>query len=249
MKKMNIMMSGLLLSVGTSTLNVQAEENVYKSEGTITYTQGNPPPVVTPPGSEGPEITEPDVNPTTGPLMIIAATPIDFGVQETTIAAKNYFATDFQTSIKGSPEEKITTENFLKFRDLRATDDHRYKLYAQMTKQFTQNTSQLKGAALSYSNLRLLTTAANMENMPAEEEMMLASTLDLVPGIDGVSAGEKELVFENESAEKGFGTYDITFGEYEKNSSQSIKLAVPGNLPIIKGQYVAEITWTMSDTF
>lgn len=242
-------MSGLLLSIGVSNLKVQAEENVYKSEGTITYIQGNPPPIVTPPGSEGPEITEPGVNPTTGPLMIIAATPIDFGVQETTTVAKNYFASDFQTSIKNSPEDVITTENFVKFRDLRATDDHRYKIYAQMTKQFTQNSSQLKGAVLSYSNLRLMTTTANMENMPGEDEMMLAEKFDLVPGIDGVSGGEKEIVFENESAEKGFGIYDIAFGEYKKNSTQSIKLAVPGNLPIIKGQYEAEITWTMSDTF
>jgi hypothetical protein len=239
----------LLFSAGVLPLAAQAQENSYDTEGVITYEQGNKPPIVTPPGTEGPEIKEPGVNPEVSPLMIIAATPIDFGQQENTTTAQTYYAKDFETTAKTGNDDKLTMENFVKFRDIRATDSREYKIYVQMTKQFTKDTSILKGAELNYSNLRLLTTSSNQDNMPALEDRTLASTIKLTPGVDGTSAGDPQLVYENNSVEKGFGIYDITFGEFGNNSKDSVKLNVPANLPILKGQYVSEMTWSITDTF
>lgn len=265
--------SGLLCTILLGSLFVAPsvgfgeETNSYVSDGIIQYKQEEIPDVIiTPPTKEEPEIDQPKPNETKGLLMIMGATPVDFGINEATNAQKEYYAANFSTFETATPENAVTSEHFVKFRDLRAVEKHNYTITAQMTKQFTIRNADgtdgpvLKGAKLDYSNLRLETTDANAlaGNKPsvvaADNEATLATAIGLAPDNDGVSAGSQVQVLDvHADSNKGFGVFDIVFGtlgatEENLKSERSVKLTVPANLAIVAGkQYKADITWTIAE--
>jgi hypothetical protein len=255
MKKQSIYSAALLAAItaGVVLPTVAGAETSGVGTGIITFEQGELPPVVTPPGEEGPEIDEPKPNEPLGSFDIIAVTPLDFdthATEGTTAAAKKYFAKEFATTATVSGDD-ITTENFVKFGDIRSTDDHKYTVSAALTKQFKKDASAtaaayLTGAKLNFSNVRTVTTTANAANALATSAV--AASFSLTPDADGVSAGAAVDVVSNTDATKGYGIHDIVFGTKGTNADQSVELEVPGNVNLLVGEYKAEITWTIATT-
>lgn len=226
-------------------------------KGTIKYEQGNEKPDVTPPGEEGPEIDGPDTPEDWNPLMIVGATTLDFDTQKigTFTADQVYNAKDFTTTETVSGDA-VTTENFVKFRDIRGVKNHDYTVSAQMTKQFTafDGTAYdedliLKGASLGYSNASLVTTAANADNLPAvgSADTTLQTAFNLAPdSATGSAAGDSVTVLSTKG-QKGFGVFDIKFGELGTTSQESVKLTVPKSNQLTTNTYQGEITWTIAE--
>jgi hypothetical protein len=277
MKKQNIYSAAALAAMAASVILpvvVSADETrtpgTGTGEGKIEFVQGTLDPEVTPPGSDGPTIDGPTPNQPLGDLDIIAVTPLDFQKHKTAATGpmKAYFAKNFTakatadgTDAAGNPYTEgdiVTTENFVKFGDIRSTDDHSYDITAQLTKQFTKEDESttggtkgatLNGATLNFYNVTTVTTAANSAN--ALSSSATTSSFKLAAGADGVSAGDAVNVIHNTDASKGYGIHDIKFGNVaDKNgatdSATSVQLQVPGTVNLSKGIYTAEITWTIS---
>lgn len=217
----------------------------YTGTGHIKFNQGVPEDPMTPPGEDGPEIDEPEVNPNKGPLMILGVSPLEFGEHDvTTYSADPTFYAEAFTTTETESGAEISMPNFVKFADIRATGDNSYTLSAQMTKQFTNDaeSSTLDGATLTYGNINVLTTDTYADRL-ANVQAGLTNTTQVLNETDTVE-------FLNVTG-GGFGKYDLAFGEYtdadNETASESVMLTVPKDANIRLGDYNAEITWTLSD--
>ncbi|MGM0125868.1 hypothetical protein IGI37_003269 [Enterococcus sp. AZ194] len=258
--------SAVLLPVGASAAPV---ENPVPATGTgsITYTQGNDEPDVHIPGKDGEEdkIDEPSTPEDWSPLMVIAASPLNFKEHKigTFTQEQTYYASNFTTTRTNSKQE-VTMENFVKFRDIRGVKDHNYTVSAQLTKQFTSATDPevfLKGAAVNFANAELVTTETNGENKPdftgADDVFMTAFTVapNAATGtVSDTQAGDSVTVLSTKG-EKGFGVFDIKFGDITKagsvegktQSEESVSLTVPHTAQLVATTYQAEITWSIAE--
>ncbi|KAF1297833.1 hypothetical protein BAU15_07975 [Enterococcus sp. JM4C] len=255
--------SAVLLPVGASAAPVAGPVPVTGT-GSVTFKQGNEEPIVTPPGEEGPVITEPGTPEDYSPLMMIAATPLNFDehniegfTKELVYNAKNFTTTD-------TANNPVTTENFVKFRDIRGVKNHDYTVSAQLTKQFTATTDEslvLKAATLSFDNAKLVTTEGNAANLPEIDSAntTLKSSFVLAPNaqtgtVSAEAAGDSVEVLST-TGEKGFGVFDIKFGdlatpgaaEGKTQSEESVKLTIPATAQLTANTYQAEITWTIAE--
>ncbi|WP_086350728.1 WxL domain-containing protein [Candidatus Enterococcus clewellii] len=240
---------GLGLAVASETkAYTQDETGKGKIEFTQTISENETGEITSPPDTTEPDITidESDVITGTEELQLRVITSMDFDKHElvaTDTAAKTWPVKAYSAD-KLDGTGKFDMPHFVRFRDYRAEDgkENTYKISAAMTKEFTNGTTKL-GGDLNYSAVRL-TTTTNADTLPSQAVVKPTFKLDS----DG---NEVEVVKQNEAG-KGYGLFDIMFGEYDQitadKTMDSIKLDVPANTKIVKGTYTAEITWTLSDT-
>ena len=250
--------AALLAAVGvglTLPTVTKADPNVT-SKGKVEFTQNTNEtggPIIVPDSSTEIPITEPTLNPDKSPLKISAVTDLDFDTHEIvsneTAGAKVYPAKAFATTVAGT-EEAVKTSHFVSFQDIRQdTDTNYHAITAKITKQFTAPATAtaaartLDGATIAYKNAQLV-TATNAGTKPSAATVTPAFTLndtDTTP------------VYTNKEADKGYGKFQLVFGETGKldetkaKAYDSVELQVPGTNIIKTGQYVAEITWSIAD--
>ncbi|MBM7689833.1 hypothetical protein BCR24_13155 [Enterococcus ureilyticus] len=222
------------------------DAKVSSSTGKIKFKQdGTGTDIPTPPETDGPEITQPPVNPDNGPLKVITIAPLDFGTNEVTTPTANgweYYASTFKTTEKDNADNTIEMPNFVTFKDERADDlPNKYKLTAKATTFKNTAGKELKAATLTYDNIRLTTTGdAGQINPTAAAKTQVLAT-------DGTTPTE----FVNQDADdKGFGRFDLVFGKMaDGNADKSVKLSIPAanNKLSTASEYTSTITWTIAD--
>lgn len=238
---------GIGLALPSVTKADGGDAKVHSSTGKVKFTQeGTGTDTVTPPETDGPEITEPTGNTDNGPLKVIAISPLDFGTNEITSATAGgweYYAKRFKTTEKDNPSNKIEMPNFVTFKDERADDKpNTYTLSAKATAFANAAGKELAGAELTYDNIRLTTTGdAGQINGAAAPTMKKLETDGTTPSV----------FVTQDDATKGFGRFDLVFGKIaDDNADESIKLWIPAanNKLSTASEYTSTITWTIADT-
>lgn len=224
-------------------------------KGTVQYIEDTSPnPIIDPedPENEIQPGAEIEVNPDGGAISIDAVSNLDFGEQEIGVSAtpSYYKAKALETTDKDGAA--ITRGHFVQWTDKRSGTDHTYEIKAAMTQQFTNGTSQLTGATITYAN-PLLNSAMPQANWPTGTP---ATTFTLA----GDAA--KAMVLDNSASTgaQGLGTYVLEFGTSAAGvtnangdaatglAGDSVELMVPAGLSILEGEYTADITWTIEYT-
>ncbi|MBL1225820.1 WxL domain-containing protein [Enterococcus sp. BWR-S5] len=242
---------GLGLAVASETkAYTQDEKGTGKIEFTQSIDSNDPNELSLPPDTTEPYITltEPDVIPGTEELQLRVITSMDFdkhNLVATDTAAKTWPVKAYSAEkLDGSGNFEMP--HFVRFRDYRAEDgkENNYKISAAMTSQF-KNGSTVLGGTLNYKNTKL-TTTTNQQTLPSQAVVQSGGVFSLNPEGDSV-----DVLIQNENG-KGFGLFDLMFGEYSEitadGTTDAVTLSVPANTKIVKGTYTAEITWTLSDT-
>ncbi|MEI5992309.1 hypothetical protein A5881_003865 [Enterococcus termitis] len=237
---------GLGLALPSATKADGGDAKVHSSTGTIKFKQdGSGSDIVTPPGTDGPEIAGPKSNPDNGPLKVIAIAPLDFGTNEVTTPTANgweYYASTFKTTEKADTTKSVEMPNFVTFKDERADDKpNKYKVSAKATTFKNTGGKELKAATLTYDNISLTTTGDKGQINPT------AAAKTQVVATDGTTPTE----FVNQNADdKGFGRFDLMFGSIaDKTADKSVKLSIPAanNKLSTASEYTSTITWTIAD--
>ncbi|MBL1227086.1 WxL domain-containing protein [Enterococcus sp. BWR-S5] len=239
---------GLGLAVASET-KAAPEKGTGKIEFTQTIDENETGEITSPPDTSEPYISidSSDVITGTEELQLRVITSMDFDKHDlvaTDTAAKTWPVKAY-TADKLDGTGTFEMPHFVRFRDYRAEDglNNDYKLTAAMTGEFMNGTTAL-GGTLNYKNTRL-TTTTNADTLPSQAVLGNSGVFSLTP--DGAS---KDVVIQNEAG-KGYGLFDVMFGEYNQivdGKMDAITLSVPANTKIVKGTYTAEITWTLSDT-
>ncbi|WP_207695295.1 hypothetical protein DOK67_0000836 [Enterococcus sp. DIV0212c] len=238
---------GIGLALPAATKADGGDEKVHSSTGKVKFTQeGTGTDTITPPETDGPEITEPTGNTDNGPLKVIAISPLDFGTNEITSATAGgweYHAKSFKTTEKDNESNEVEMPNFVTFKDERADDKpNKYTLTAKASTFTNTAGKELKAATITYDNIRLTTTGDAGQINPA------AAPTTKVLATDGTTPSE----FVNQDADdKGFGRFDLVFGKMaDDNADKSVKLWIPAanNKLSTASEYTSTITWTIADT-
>ncbi|MFD2388655.1 WxL domain-containing protein [Enterococcus rivorum] len=221
---------GMLLPTAVKAEGETGKPDVT-SKGKIKFTQDdtvNPPNVG--PGEGGEEIEEPTQNPAKLPLKIVSVTDLDFDTHK--IVAndldKKFNATAFKTKTKGENPKDVILPHFVRFQDIRSDgENNHYTVSAKLTKQFSDGNKTLTGASIEYKNLSLV-SGTNNATLPDTKDGALVNTFTLT------EKGGPETVFTNKQDGKGFGVFEIVFGDIKKpieNASdyENIVLTVPGD--------------------
>lgn len=241
---------GLGLAVASETkAYTQNETGTGKIEFTQTIDENETGEITSPPDTTEPDISidESDIITGTEELQLRVITSMDFDKHDlvaTDTAAKTWPVKAY-TADKLNEAGTFEMPHFVRFRDYRAEDglNNDYKLSAAMTGEFKNGTTAL-GGTLNYKNTRL-TTTTNADTLPTQDVLGNAGVFSLNPEGDSVD------VLIQDQAGKGYGLFDVMFGEYNQivdGKMDAITLSVPANTKIVKGTYTAEITWTLSDT-
>ncbi|MBO0421309.1 hypothetical protein BCR22_05315 [Enterococcus plantarum] len=240
---------------------VNAAPESHTGDATIKFKEDDGEDIVTPPGTDGPEIEEPTPNPDAGPLKIIAISSLKFGEHSITAASNGgweYYAQtakavakvnednplELPEAVRSNRDNLIEMPNFVTFKDTRADDlPNTHTVSAKVTTPFTNEAqSVLTGASLTFSNIELGTTgdAATQLNPSA----IVAPTRELL------TDGTPTTFIEQKDDSKGFGKFDLTFGTVGENGTadKSVKLSIPAanNKLSTKSEYKAVVTWTIA---
>ncbi|WP_375180099.1 WxL domain-containing protein [Enterococcus rotai] len=249
-----------------------AESKTLSGKGEVTYEEddsinlpGDPEdpegPKVDPDKDKNPDI---NINEDGGPITIDVVTNLTFPNQKVGVSpeATKAFAKPVTLTLndaaEGKEATKVTRGNYVQWTDKRAGNDHKYEIKAALTQQFTNGSNKLNNATITYSNgfLNSDMPAANWSDKRPESNIVLAQ------GADG-GAGESQLVYDNNSTSTGaqglgtfyteFGTSTLdvknTLGESSTGTAdKSVELIVPAGQNIVKGTYVAAITWSIEYT-
>ena len=120
-----------------------------------------------------------------------------------------------------------------------------------MTKQFTNGTNELKNATISFAE-GLLNSDMPSDNWPAARPLGFVLTGDgLSKDVYDNSESTGALGMGTFSAEFGTSTADVTntLGEASTGTvDKAVELSVPAGQSIVKGKYVADITWSIEYT-
>lgn len=237
---------GVGLALPSATKADGGDAKVHSSTGKIKFTQeGTGTDIPTPPETDGPEITQPPVNPDNGPLKVITIAPLDFGTNEVTTPTSNgweYYAKTFKAAEKDNASNIIEMPNFVTFKDERADDlPNKYTVTAKATTFKNTGGKELKAATITYNNIRLTTTGDQGQiNATAAPSTQTLAT-------DGTTPS----TFVTQNADdKGFGRFDLVFGKIaDGNADKSVKLSIPAanNKLSTTSEYTSTITWTIAD--
>ncbi|WP_429950087.1 WxL domain-containing protein [Enterococcus sp. AZ101] len=259
MKTKTLCSVALLTLVGVSLAApaaANAEAKSLPSNGKIKFTEDNDPKDVVDPEDPEKPIVDPKepiiVNPDRGSFSIDAVTELNFGEDKVKAFASNpeYFAAAIPvTTGTGEDAPQVTRGNFVQFTDVRGVANHKYKVSAQLSKQFEANANAgtfLKSATIDYSNAAI-TSADPAAQWPATT----VAGFQLAANAAGTGAGDSVVVLDNKEASKGIGTYTIEFGQYgdgkADTTAESVKLTVPNTNVLLADEYTAEITWTIAE--
>ncbi|WP_086314473.1 hypothetical protein A5821_002046 [Enterococcus sp. 7F3_DIV0205] len=226
----------------------KAAPEEFSGDATIKFKEDSEDDTVTPPGTDGPEISEPTPNPDNGPLKIIAISPLKFGENSITAASNGgweYYAKTFQAPEKANPSNIIDMPNFVTFKDTRADDKpNTHTVSAKVTTPFTNTAnSVLTGSTLTFSNIGLGTTG--------DAATQLNSSAIVAPTRELLTDGTPVTFVEQKDTTKGFGKFDLTFGTVDgtdPTADKSVKLSIPAanNKLSTASEYKAVVTWTIA---
>ncbi|WP_321385983.1 WxL domain-containing protein [uncultured Enterococcus sp.] len=194
------------------------------------------------PGESTDPITEPTNNPDRGALRIANVSDLEFDTHQIITdenAVKTYDAKAFETTYVESGAATTTT-NFIRFMDADAgVAQNHHTVSAMITSQFTNGTTTLSGSTITYKNIHLV-TGTNPTTMP---DVTNASVT--LPNTSEINETAKQVVYTNKQAGKGFGTFELTFGDLADQTTwdKSVTLTIPSDLTIRTGDYNAEVTW------
>lgn len=229
-----------------------AEAKSLPTNGKIKFTEDNDPKdIVDPENPEKPVVDpkEPIIeNKDRGSFSIDAVTELNFGEDKVKAFASNpeYFAAAIPVT---TADGDVTRGNFVQFTDVRGVANHKYKVSAQLSKQFEANANAgtfLKSATIDYSNAAITST-----DPAAQWPVTTVAGFQLKADAAGTGAGDSVTVIDNTDASKGIGTYTIEFGQYgdgtADKTAESVKLTVPNTNVLLADEYTAEITWTIAE--
>ncbi|MGX7352243.1 hypothetical protein RU97_GL002053 [Enterococcus canis] len=237
-----LLLSTLVLGVAMNSETKAAPEQT--GEGKVEFTQNTDSltPPITPPGTNEPEIIEPEPNTDPIPLKIVSVTDMDFGMKDILADGQDqtYPVLPFEAATKENPDETVTMAHFVRYQDVRVDGEaNRHSITAALTDQFDNGGTKLTGADLVYKNAHLM-TANNTATMPSAAALQTTFQLK--------EDGEAVPVLSNTEEGKGFGVFDIAFGEYvEGTDYDGVDLNVPGATVKKAGIYTATVTWTIED--
>ncbi|WP_430597645.1 WxL domain-containing protein [Enterococcus sp. AZ177] len=239
--------------------NAETEAKSLTGKGEVTYEEdngtNNPGDPEIPDGTDVDPGKNPDItiNPDGGPITIDVVSNLIFPNQKIGVSPKPTTATANPVSLTLTDGTTVTRGNYVQWTDKRAGNDHKYQIKAAMTKQFTNGSNTLNNATISYAN-GFLNSEMGEANWPKTRPA------DFVLSQDGVS----QVVLDNNTAEstgaRGLGTFYAEFGTStadakntleEKSTGlagKSVELSVPAGQNIVKGKYVADITWSIEYT-
>ncbi|MBO0441224.1 WxL domain-containing protein [Candidatus Enterococcus ikei] len=189
----------------------------------------NPDETLPEPDPDGPdEIVNPDI----GPLMIERVSSLEFGSIKTSANEVKTFASPMNYGEAG------TRGNFVQWRDIRAGGMFGYTLTAEMTQQFTgESSNTLNGSTIDFSNGFMTAQGDNTNNAPSTINSDFQLTED---------GGAQTIVTASQEEQEGKGRYIMAFGNSaDSTADESILLTVPAatasNMAI--GDYTAKVTW------
>lgn len=192
-------------------------------------------PGVTIPDTDLPNVT-PNPNENMGPLEITHAPKLEFGVVETSNKDVRKYA-EANNLADGKKRGAI-----LQFGDLR-TDASGYTVTATMTKQFTKDGNELKGATIAFTNPH-----ATTKKDATGEKPTFANKFELVEGEAATVATADE-----GNPKEGKGMWVVEYGSSknvgsEDTTEKSVQLTIPANTAssMASGNYVSDIEWAIS---
>lgn len=242
-----------VLTAGTTTVSAAPTE--LKSTGKVKVTEGDGGTggEIKPIDPENPDNKLPGVDPDTptidgngesGPLMVRYVSKLEFGEIATASKDINKYAAPL--SFNSGANKRGA---FVEWTDLRAGATYGYEVKAKMTKQFTSSgtgTPTLTGATIDYTNPMLVAEGGNGNTKPSS-----------VLGAKKLAFGTEEtFVTADKTKQEGKGTWILEFGQSKDSTgdestateSKSVMLTVPSHVAssMVKGDYEAEILWTIS---
>ncbi|MBO0441105.1 WxL domain-containing protein [Candidatus Enterococcus ikei] len=192
-----------------------------------------------------------ELNEDGGPITIDAVTNLTFPNQKIGVSPKP--TTDYAKPVTLTLTDgtTVTRGNYVQWTDKRAGNDHTYQIKAAMTKQFTNGSNKLENATISYAN-GFLNSNMPAANWSASRPEAFVLTQD----------GAGKLVYDNSTSTgaQGLGTFYAEFGTSTADAKntleeastglagESVQLSVPAGQSIVKGKYVADITWSIEYT-
>lgn len=191
------------------------------------------------PGETIPEGEIPDVkpnpNPNMGPLEITHAPELQFGEVETS----NKDVTKYAEANEYGDE---TRGAILQFGDLR-TEAYGYTVTATMTQQFIQDTNELKGATITFTNPHAATKEGATGVRPTIED-----SFELVKGEAATVA-----TADKANLKEGKGMWVVEYGSSTNvgegdTTGESVQLTIPANTAssMAGGTYVSDIEWAIT---
>ncbi|MEI5994539.1 WxL domain-containing protein [Candidatus Enterococcus mansonii] len=239
--------------------NAETEAKPLVGKGEVTYEEDNgknePGDPENPDGTkvdpgENPDIT---INPDGGPITIDVVSNLIFPNQKIGVSPTATKTKANPVTLTLTDGTTVTRGNYVQWTDKRAGNDHKYQIKAAMTKQFTNGSNKLENATISYAN-GFLNSNMPAANWPAARPEAFVLTQD----------GTSKLVYDNNTAEstgaQGLGTFYTEFGTSAADTKNglgeastglagdSVELTVPAGQSIVKGKYIADITWSIEYT-
>ncbi|MBP1046742.1 WxL domain-containing protein [Enterococcus sp. BWM-S5] len=253
MKLRKLCAVALVAAIGATTVGtvaVSADETSLGSQGTVTVTGGtidptDPDSVVDPENPDGPGI-DPETpgitpNPDINNKGIIAVSDLDFGniaVGTTSAYASSIALVDDAGTATGE-----TRGNIVSFGDVTGNYTG-YTITGKLSSQFTNGTTTLDGASITYTN-------------PLLETSGTGTIAAAVPTSEVLSTDGGEKVFVSAAAGEGSGLWTLEFGQSASYSGagagtdgDSVQLQIPTSVAsaMTLGTYTATVTWTMGAT-
>ncbi|OEG12197.1 WxL domain-containing protein, partial [Enterococcus ureasiticus] len=239
--------------------NAETEAKSLVGHGEVTYEEDNGKNEPGDPEIPGGTNVDPDkdknpdieINPDGGPITIDVVSNVIFPNQKIGVSPVATTAKAKPVTLTLTDGTTVTRGNYVQWTDKRAGNDHKYQIKAAMTKQFTNGSNKLENATISYAN-GFLNSNMPAANWSAARPEAFVLTQD----------GESKLVYDNSvsTGAQGLGTFYTEFGTstadakntLEESSTglaeDSVELTVPAGQSIVKGKYVADITWSIEYT-
>lgn len=245
-KNITLVTLGALSVMGLAQASVFADTTPvsYNSNANITFTENtdSTSPIDPTDPSKPIDPTDPHQPGTAGPLSIDFASSLNFGSQKITTSDETYNAAPLSyTAQDGS---KNYGPNYVQVTDNTGSNKG-WSLSVTQEKQLTDSKgSELKGAAISFSNGEAITATGADAKAPSAE-----SAFTLVPG-----AAAKVTTAQ---ADTGQGTWVTRYGKTagtdlstitSSDSGTSIKLSVPGVSTKSADAYTSTLKWDLSQT-
>ena len=187
------------------------------------------------PEGEIPDV-KPNPNPNMGPLEITHAPELQFGEVKTSNndVTKHAEANEYGDETRGA---------ILQFGDLR-TEAYGYTVTATMTQQFIQDTNELKGATITFTNPHAATKEGATGARPTIED-----SFELVKGEAATVA-----TADKANLKEGKGMWVVEYGssanvgEGGDTTGESVQLTIPANTAssMAGGTYVSDIEWSIT---
>ncbi|MFD1899277.1 WxL domain-containing protein [Enterococcus termitis] len=189
-----------------------------------------------------------------GEFLVQGMSKLVFNSQAATTGAVTSWAKPTTANPTTASDHVPARANWVQFKDDRQTDDHTYELTAKITRNFQFNDTakgkvrNITGAEITYGNPILVADAENESLKPSSNGIKTAVVNETTPAAVFTNTDGTEA-----NGSKGRGRYAVYFGDIDnpaKKAEESVKLEIPSNQAqeIMNGKYVAEITWTLSET-